>query len=245
MRDKIVAGNWKMNLNFEEAEALWLEIKNMEKDNVQIMAFPPSIYLGRWTSDQNKVKLGAQNVYTEQSGAFTGEISPQMLKSIGIQYALVGHSERRTIFQESDEMVKQKMDALLEVGMKVVFCCGEPLEVRQKNEHKTFVEAQLKAALWHLKPAALSHVVIAYEPIWAIGTGETATPEQAQEMHQHIRNLLTEKFGSEGNNRPILYGGSCKPENAASIFEKEDVDGGLIGGASLKYEQFKAIIDAL
>lgn len=244
MREKIVAGNWKMNLNLEEAEALWFDLKQYQNDEVTVLAFPPSLYLGRWAQDQGNVFLGAQNVFYEQSGAFTGEIAPEMLKSLGIQYALVGHSERRTIFGESDDWVRRKVDALLEEGLKVIVCCGEPLEVRESGQHVQYVSDQIKKALWHLDPTALSHIIIAYEPVLAIGTGKTATPKQAQEMHRFIRELITEQFGAEGNIRPILYGGSCKPENAKEIFAQEDVDGGLIGGASLKYNDFKAIIDS-
>ena len=244
MREKIVAGNWKMNLNLEEAEALWFDLKNYDNDAVTVLAFPPTVYLGRWAQDQGKVALGAQNVFYEQKGAFTGELAPEMLKSLGVKYTLVGHSERRSIFGETDDWVRRKVDAALEEGLKVIVCVGEPLEVRESGKHVEYVSSQVQEALWHLDETAMSHIVVAYEPVWAIGTGKTATPEQAQEMHQAIRGLLTEKFGAEGNIRPILYGGSCKPSNAKEIFSQEDVDGGLIGGASLKFDDFKAIIDA-
>lgn len=244
MREKIVAGNWKMNLSISDAKSLWYELNSSEYENVTVLAFPPSLYLSEFAESQKSVRIGAQNIYSEENGAFTGEISAEMLSSCNIPYTLVGHSERRQLFDEKDELLKNKVDAALKADVKVIFCCGEPLEIRKRNTQTEYVLKQIENCLFHLSNEDLKNITIAYEPIWAIGTGETATPEQAQEMHAAIRGEMKDKFGNAGENVSILYGGSCKPSNAKQIFEKDDVDGGLIGGASLKYEDFVAIINA-
>lgn len=244
MREKIVAGNWKMNPNAKDADRLWSAINEQNYGNVNVMVFPPSIYLRSWEAQQNKVALGAQDVYHEKNGAFTGEISAEMLASMGVNYSLVGHSERRTILNESDLEIRKKIDALLQNKLKVILCCGEPLAVRQDQKHKSFVEGQIESALSHLGEKEIKSITIAYEPIWAIGTGETAKPEQAQEMHSTIRKKINQLFGVESENISIIYGGSCKPNNAADLFAQPDIDGGLIGGASLNENDFYKITDS-
>jgi triosephosphate isomerase len=191
------------------------------------------------------LKLGAQNCHQEESGAYTGEISAGMLKSLSVEYVIIGHSERREYFAESDELLAKKINAVLAKGLIPIFCCGEKLEVREANQHLELVENQIKNALFHLSPAAFEKVVIAYEPVWAIGTGKTASPEQAQEMHLYIRNLLAKQYGDElAQATTILYGGSVNAANAKEIFQKPDVDGGLVGGASLKAEDFVTIVNS-
>lgn len=249
-RLQIVAGNWKMNKTFDEGRELATAIINGlgSSDNVVIIC-PPFIHLNHLATISKGITnfhIGAQNCHFEKSGAYTGEVSASMLKSCGVSFVITGHSERRTLFGETDEVVKKKVDAILDEGLRPIFCCGEPLEVREAGEHFTFVEQQIKASLFHLDREAFGRVVIAYEPIWAIGTGKTATPEQAQEMHARIRSLIEEKFGSEtAQSTTILYGGSCKPSNAKELFNQIDIDGGLIGGASLKAEDFLSIVKSL
>ncbi|MCX2744872.1 triose-phosphate isomerase [Mangrovivirga sp. M17] len=246
MRKKIVAGNWKMNLLPEEGKKLTSEIVNMAGDevpnDVTLVICPPFIHLesvNKLTGDQEKVFLGAQNCHTEDSGAYTGEISVPMLKAVGASYVIIGHSERREYFGETDEFLAKKTDKILSAGMTPIFCCGESLEQREGGNYVSFVTDQISNSLFHLSADEIKKVVIAYEPIWAIGTGLTASPEQAQEMHEAIRKHLAEKYNQEiANSISILYGGSCKPGNAKELFACEDVDGGLIGGASLKSRDF-------
>lgn len=248
MRKNIVAGNWKMNLGFDEAEELIDQI-NEELENFDakptIVLCPPYPYL-ELTSDMAEEGLfscGAQNVAQWNNGAYTGEISAQMLDSIGVEYCIVGHSERRKYFNETSEEIAQKVDKLMENDIIPIFCCGEALEQREAGNHFEVVENQIKESLFHLSEEQILDLVIAYEPVWAIGTGKTATSQQAQEMHAHIRSLLEKKY-SKGvaEEISILYGGSCNSKNAKELFANKDVDGGLIGGASLKKDDFIAII---
>jgi len=253
MRTKIVAGNWKMNLDRQESVALVnsisAEIKNIHIDHNRVMVFPPYINIeAAQNSDHrdSRVEVGAQNMHQEEGGAFTGEISAKMLRGAGVKTVILGHSERREYFNETDALLKDKVNTALNNELEVVFCFGEKLEERQGETHFEVVGSQLKNALFQLNESQWKHIVLAYEPVWAIGTGKTATPGQAQDMHAFIRFLLEHKYGrSTSESIPILYGGSCKPENAAEIFSGKDVDGGLIGGASLKAEDFTAIIEAL
>jgi triosephosphate isomerase (TIM) len=245
-RINTVAGNWKMNLLLEEAYTLTSEIEKMVKNeldfNNRTIICPPLIYLNPlkgMISPESPLKIGSQNCYFKDSGAFTGEISPKMLANMGIEYAIVGHSERRTLMGEDNEMVKQKLDAILENKMIPIFCCGESLEVREGGKYLDYISEQILHSLFHLSDDVFKDVIIAYEPIWAIGTGRTASPEQAQEVHAHIRSFISKKMNSSvSENVTILYGGSCNPENASDLFSCQDVDGGLIGGASLKSRAF-------
>ncbi len=248
-RKQIVAGNWKMNKTYEEGQALASEIA------AKINAASPLVILGtpfihlKNVSDIIRtvpnMKLAAQNCHQEERGAFTGEISSDMLKSVGVDYVIIGHSERREYFNESDELLAKKVRTVLAKGMIPIFCCGEKLEIREAGKQKAFVEAQITRGLFHLNASEFGHIVIAYEPIWAIGTGKTASKEQAQDMHQHIRHLISQKYGQEvGDATSILYGGSCKPSNASELFSQADVDGGLIGGASLTARDFVAITNS-
>lgn len=244
MRKKILAANWKMNLLHSEAIDLYCEISQfVSNENVHVYA--PSLYLNDLSSKKGVV-VGAQNFYFEKSGAYTGEISLPQLESCGIMNALIGHSERRQLFQESDEMLKKKVDAAIANNFSIIFCCGEPLHVREKNEHVQYVVNQLKASLFHISAADWKKIAIAYEPIWAIGTGLTASTEQAEQMHAFIRQSVSEEIGEEvAESLSILYGGSCNENNANELFACENVDGGLIGGASLKSESFLEIFKAL
>ncbi len=248
MRRKIVAGNWKMNNNFQEAEELIETIldllENNETENPLMVLCPPFPYLELATdlTDETHVSVGAQNVSQFVKGAYTGEVAAPMLRSIGVEFCIVGHSERRKYFNESSELLKEKVDVLLDHSIKPIFCCGEQLEQREKELHFEVVKSQIQESLFHLTETEFENIVIAYEPIWAIGTGKTATSEQAQEMHAFIRKLLIEKYGEEiANDCTILYGGSCNAQNARELFANPDVDGGLIGGASLKAEDFYKI----
>jgi triosephosphate isomerase len=252
MRKKIVAANWKMNLNLAEGKKLVDEIlaglPALNETN-EVVISSPFVHITQ-TAAQLKGKqhiyTGAQNCYSEASGAYTGEVSASMLESAGVQYVIIGHSERREYFKETDAMLAKKTDVALSNGLKVIFCCGEPLEIRDANTQNSFVEDQLKAGVFHLDAEQLKNIVIAYEPIWAIGTGRTATSQQAQDMHEHIRNVFAAKYGkAAAEGLSILYGGSCKPSNAAELFACADVDGGLIGGASLKSDEFLGIINAM
>lgn len=244
MRKKIVAGNWKMNLNWEDANALFQSLNTNYADAVEVIVFPSTPYLLPLLANNN-VKVGAQNGHPKESGAFTGETSFAQLKSIGVSHALVGHSERREYFAESNAFLREKVDACLQLGITPVFCCGEPLEIRKKNDEKSFVTKQLEESLFHLTASEFQKCVIAYEPIWAIGTGLTATSEQAEEMHATIRAFIARKYGNElAETISILYGGSCNENNARELFSCPNVDGGLVGGASLKSDAFKKIIDA-
>ncbi len=252
MRKKIVAGNWKMNMTLDEGHELVANVlKGMPalSDNKQVV-FAPSFLNIQHTvyqvEDVPHVYVASQNCHTETSGAYTGEISAEMIKAVDATYVILGHSERREYFNETDAMLARKTDTALDSGLKVIFCCGEPLAIRDAGTQNEYVENQLKAGLFHLHKHQLVNIVIAYEPIWAIGTGRTASSQQAQDMHAHIRSVFATQYGQAvADNLTILYGGSCKPSNAVELFACPDVDGGLIGGASLKAEDFIGIIDAM
>lgn len=248
MRKHIVAGNWKMNNGLIQTETLIAELKKQEKtSNAEVMIAPT--FTNLWhafeATRQYDIEVIAQNMHFAENGAYTGEISAGMLKSIGIKTVILGHSERRAYFNETDEALAKKIDAALLNDMQVIFCFGEELSDRKAGNEETVVENQIKNALFHLGADAFKNIVLAYEPVWAIGTGETATPDQAQDMHAFIRKTLAAKYGNDvADSVSILYGGSVKPNNAKEIFSKPDVDGGLIGGASLKAEDFFAIVNA-
>ncbi|WP_430412251.1 triose-phosphate isomerase [Kordia sp.] len=249
MRRKIVAGNWKMNNDLSQTEALLNDlIAQMPTTDASVMIAPTFVNLFQAFSvlKGHNIEVIAQNMHQAEKGAYTGEISAKMLKSVGVKTVILGHSERRAYFGEIDELLAAKVNTALTNDMEIIFCFGEELEDRKSGNHFAIVEAQLKNALFHLQQEDWKNIVLAYEPVWAIGTGETASPEQAQEMHAFIRKIVSEAFGKEvGNGVSILYGGSVKPANAAEIFSKEDVDGGLIGGAALKAADFIAIINAI
>lgn len=248
MRKNIVAGNWKMNNDLAQTEALLANLKNQTKtSNAEVMVAPTftNLYHAFEALKTTNIEVIAQNMHFAENGAYTGEISAAMLKSIGIQTVILGHSERREYFNETNDILAKKVNAALEKNMQIIFCFGEELSHRKSGKHEQIVESQIKQALFHLKAPALQNIILAYEPVWAIGTGETASPDQAQQMHAFIRKTLTNQYGQEtANNTSILYGGSVKPDNAQEIFSKPDVDGGLIGGASLNAEQFFAIVNA-
>ena len=250
MRKKIVAGNWKMNLNLQDGVALAKEINEAlaaDKPNCEVIICTPFIHLASVAQvlDQNVVALGAENCADKVKGAYTGEVSADMVKSTGAQYVILGHSERRQYYGESAEILKEKVDLALANGLKILFCCGETLEERQAEKQNEVVKTELEGSVFHLDAEAWKNIVIAYEPIWAIGTGMTATSDQAEEMLAYIRSIVAEKYGQEAaENTSILYGGSCKASNAPELFSKPNIDGGLIGGASLKCADFKGIIDA-
>ena len=250
MRTKIVAGNWKMNLTFEEADDLVNEITEYLTDHgsdVGVIVCPPACYL-ELASDmasETYLHVGAQNISEHESGAYTGEISAAMLASMEIDYSIIGHSERRKYFNESHETLAAKVNMALKNKINPIFCCGEQSADRQQGKQYDVVKNQLTESLFHLNKTDFGNVVIAYEPVWAIGTGVNATPEQAQEMHAYIRGLIREKYDEKvAENTTILYGGSCNAKNAKELFANQDVDGGLIGGASLKAEDFIAIINS-
>jgi triosephosphate isomerase len=250
MRKKIVAGNWKMNKNSEQTEDLLNElIEKMPIDtDVQVIVAPTYINLASAADHLQftDIEVAAQNVHQAESGAFTGEISADMLKSVGVDIVILGHSERRAIFHETDALIASKVNTALEHDMTVIFCFGEELKDRQSKNHFTVVENQLRDGLFQIDAKDWDHIVLAYEPVWAIGTGETASPDQVQEMHEFIRETVRKAFGSDiAEDVSILYGGSVKPENAKEIFSKPDVDGGLIGGAALKADDFVAIVTAI
>jgi triosephosphate isomerase len=244
MRSKIVAGNWKMNLSQAEAKEQCKEVNNMNIGwEIEVYIFPPMLYVSDCKSLSPVVKVGAQNAYPKDSGAFTGEVSMWQLKEAGIDAVLIGHSERREYFKEDHLLLKQKLDAALSHGIKPFFCCGEPLEIRQDGSFLKYVKNQLEESVFHLSAGDFEKVVLAYEPIWAIGTGQTASTEQAEEMHAAIRSWVEEKYGNTiAENTSILYGGSCNPGNAQALFACENVDGGLIGGASLKAADFSVLV---
>ncbi len=250
MRKKIVAGNWKMNLNLQDGVALAKEINEAlvaDKPNCEVIICTPFIHLASVAQvlDQNVVALGAENCADKVKGAYTGEVSAEMVKSTGAQYVILGHSERRQYYGETAEILKEKVDLALANGLKILFCCGETLEERQAEKQNEVVKAELEGSVFHLDAEAWKNIVIAYEPIWAIGTGMTATSDQAEEMLAYIRSIVAEKYGQEAaEDTSILYGGSCKASNAPELFSKPNIDGGLIGGASLKCADFKGIIDA-
>ena len=250
MRKKIVAGNWKMNKNLQEGIALATELNDIlkaDKPNCDVVICTPFIHLASVAGiiDQGVIGLGAENCADKASGAYTGEVSAEMVKSTGAGYVILGHSERRAYYGETAEILKEKINLALANGLKVIFCIGEVLEERESGKQNEVVEAQLAGSLFDLTAEQFANIILAYEPVWAIGTGKTATAEQAEEMHAFIRGVIAGKFGAEAaENVSILYGGSCKPSNAKEIFSKENVDGGLIGGAALKAADFKGIIDA-
>ena len=248
MRKHIVAGNWKMNNDLVQTQSLITELKKqVQTSNAEVMIAPT--FTNLWHAYEalrsSEIEVVAQNMHFADSGAYTGEVSAEMLKSVGVQTVILGHSERRAYFNETDELLAKKVDAALANNMRVIFCFGEELADRKSAKHEAIVENQIKNALFHLQASAFQQIVLAYEPVWAIGTGETASPEQAQDMHAFIRKTLANTYGQEtANSVSILYGGSVKPGNAKEIFSKPDVDGGLIGGAALKAEDFYAIVNA-
>ena len=247
MRKQIVAGNWKMNKTESETTQLIEELKKQDlKSGVEVFIAPTFVNLSaavKMTKDSS-IYVSAQNMHQSASGAFTGEISSTMLLDIGVQHVILGHSERRAYFGETDELLKEKVQAALKAGLHIIFCFGEELDDRKSETHFDVVKKQLSAALFDLDAKQWQKIVLAYEPVWAIGTGETASPEQAQEMHAFIRSLILENYDSScANAVSILYGGSVKPANATKIFAQTDVDGGLIGGASLQAEDFAAIVN--
>ncbi len=250
MRKKIVAGNWKMNKNAEQTEDLLNELiaEIPTERNVQVIVAPTFVNLASAVDhlEFTVIDVAAQNMHQAESGAYTGEISADMLKSIGVNTVILGHSERRAIFHETDALIANKVDTALKHNMTIIFCFGEELKDRQSATHFTIVENQLRDGLFHIKAKDWENIVLAYEPVWAIGTGETASPEQAQEMHEFIRETVRKAFGSNvAEDVSILYGGSVKPDNAKEIFSKSDVDGGLIGGAALNAKDFVAIVNAI
>lgn len=252
MRKQIAAANWKMNLTLSEAVSLIDELMTIphqpgeQQEVVFGVPFPYLMAIQQKLAGHQNVSVAAQNCYNKKSGAYTGEVSAPMLQSIGTRYVIIGHSERREYFQESNSLLAEKVDICFEYGLKPIFCCGEPLTIREAGAENGYVETQLRESLFHLTAQQLTGFVIAYEPIWAIGTGKTASNEQAQEMHAHIRNTMAAQYSSEvANSISILYGGSVKAANAKAIFGQPDVDGGLVGGASLVATEFAAIINSL
>lgn len=249
MRSKIVAGNWKMNNNKEESHGLLKALKaDLPDTTAEVIVAPTFVNLeGAVTAvEDSSIQVAAQNMHFAASGAFTGEISADMLLSIGVDTVILGHSERRAYFGETDDLLSKKVETALSKNMRIIFCFGEELEDRKSDNHYNVVGTQLKNALYHLPADSYKNIVLAYEPVWAIGTGETATPEQAQEMHAFIRESLANNYSQQvADEVSILYGGSVKPGNAAEIFSKPDVDGGLIGGASLVAADFLAIVSAI
>jgi triosephosphate isomerase len=252
MRKQIAAANWKMNLTLQQGETLLdtiIATPHSLTDNQQAVFAVPFPYLAmaqQKLADKKNVFVAAQNCYSKKSGAYTGETSVEMLQSLGIRYVVLGHSERREYFNESNQLLAEKVNICLEYQIQPIFCCGEPLSIREANTQNEFVAKQLEESLYHLTAEQLQQIVIAYEPIWAIGTGKTASSAQAQEMHAFIRAQLAAKYGATvADNISILYGGSVKAANAVEIFGQADVDGGLVGGASLIADEFVAIINAL
>lgn len=250
MRKKIVAGNWKMNKNLQEGIALAKELNeklSADKPACDVVICTPYIHLASVAGliDKNIIGLGAENCADKEKGAYTGEVSAEMVKSTGADYVILGHSERRAYYGETAEILKEKVNLALVNGLKVIFCIGEVLEEREAGKQNEVVKAQIEGSLFELTAEQYANIILAYEPVWAIGTGKTATAEQAEEMHAFIRGVIAEKFGTQAaEDTTILYGGSCKPSNAKELFAKPDVDGGLIGGAALKADDFKGIIDA-
>lgn len=252
MRKKIVAGNWKMNMDYTSGLTLFSEVLNMVADEAkgdqEVIVCPPYVYihsLAQLAKNSSRVSIGAQNCHQAESGAFTGEISANMLGSVGAAYVILGHSERRQYFGETNQTLAPKVDAALKAGLKPVFCIGETLEERNQNIHFDLIKNQLSDGVFHLSAEEFAKIVIAYEPVWAIGTGVTATSDQAQEIHAFIRKEIAVRYGAQtADNTTILYGGSCNPKNAAELFAQPDIDGGLIGGASLKSRDFTDIVKA-
>ena len=248
MRDQIVAGNLKMNNDQSQTQTLLNALKNHKKpENVRVMVAPAFTQLSQCVTllEEDMISVTAQNVNAAASGAYTGEVSVEMLKGVGVNTVILGHSERRSLYHENNTSLADKVNTAIEAGMEIIFCFGEQLEERKSNSHFEVVKEQLSEALFHLSAVVWSQIVLAYEPVWAIGTGETASPAQAQEMHAFIRNLIQDHYTADlAQKVAILYGGSVKPGNAQEIFSMEDVDGGLIGGASLNAEDFMAIVNA-
>lgn len=250
MRKKIVAGNWKMHKNASQTKELLNELLTQipAETAAQVIVAPTFVNLASAVENltHSNIAVAAQNLHQAESGAFTGEISADMLKSVGVNTVILGHSERRSIFHETDALIANKVDTALKHDMTVIFCFGEELKDRQSGNHFNIVENQLKDGLFHIKAKDWEKIVLAYEPVWAIGTGETASPEQAQEMHEFIRETVRKAFGSDiAEDLTILYGGSVKPDNAKEIFSKPDVDGGLIGGAALNAKDFITIVTSI
>jgi triosephosphate isomerase len=253
MRKKLVAGNWKMNLLWDDAISLITDVINLEKSanltHTEVAIYPPSIYLRHGIelvkNTGSALKIGAQNCSEQINGAFTGELSAAMLSSLGTSAVIIGHSERRAYYAETNELLNAKVKAVLASNLKAIYCCGETLNERENKVHFDVIETQIKVGLAGLTADDLENLVIAYEPVWAIGTGKTASPDQAQEIHAFIRNSISSTFSQHVADKiQILYGGSVKPDNAPVLFAQPDVDGGLIGGAALKVDSFKAIIMA-
>ena len=251
MRKNIVAGNWKMNTTVPEGVKLAKEVNDAvaaAKDlKCEVVIRVPFTHLTavKAVIDINKVGLAAENCAAKDKGAYTGEVSAAMVASTGANYVILGHSERREYFNETPEMLKEKVDLALANGLKVIFCCGESLELRENGTYKEYIKSEIEGSLFHLSADQFANIVIAYEPIWAIGTGKTATSDQAEEVHAVIRGLVADKYGKQvADDTTILYGGSCKPANAPELFSKPDIDGGLIGGASLKADSFMGIVTA-
>jgi len=249
MRKNIVAGNWKMNTTLQQGVELALEVKNLltEKPNCEIVLGVPFVHLASVVDavKGSSISVSAENCADKESGAYTGEVSAAMVRSTGAQYVILGHSERRAYYSETNDILKEKVLLALKNDLKPIFCIGEVKAEREAGTQNEVVKTQLEKSVFNLSSEDFGKIVLAYEPVWAIGTGLTATPEQAQQMHAYIRGLIAEKYGKAvAENTSILYGGSCNAQNAASLFANADVDGGLIGGASLKAADFKAIIDA-
>lgn len=250
MRKKIVAGNWKMNKNLQEGIALAKELNEKltaDKPACDVVICTPYIHLASVAGliDKNIIGLGAENCADKEKGAYTGEVSAEMVKSTGADYVILGHSERRAYYGETAEILKEKVNLALANGLKVIFCIGEVLEEREAGKQNEVVKAQIEGSLFDLTAEQYANIILAYEPVWAIGTGKTATAEQAEEIHAFIRGVIADRFGAQAaDDTSILYGGSCKPSNAKEIFAKPNVDGGLIGGAALLADDFKGIIDA-
>jgi triosephosphate isomerase len=253
MREKIIAGNWKMNKTLHEANTLASEVMGMVNDEVKgdvkvvlCTPFPFLLTIKNLLGSNTRISVGAQNCSEHVSGAYTGEVSASMLKSLNVSYVILGHSERRQYFNEEGETLSQKVDAVLAQHMTPIFCCGEPLLVRDDNKHEALVKSQVEEGLFHLPDSGIRKVVIAYEPVWAIGTGKTATAQQAQDMHAVIRTHIAGKYGKETADAiSILYGGSVNAANAKELFSNPDVDGGLVGGASLKSREFTEIVKSI
>ena len=250
MRKKIVAGNWKMNMNLQDGVALAKELNDTltaQKPNCGVIICTPFIHLASIAQflDQSVIGLGAENCADKEKGAYTGEVSAEMVKSTGAQYVIIGHAERRGYYNDTPVVLKEKVLLALKNGLKVIFCIGESLEEREANKQNEVVKAELEGSVFNLSAEEFKNIIVAYEPIWAIGTGKTATADQAEEIHAYIRSVIADKYGKEvADDTTILYGGSCKASNAPELFAKPDIDGGLIGGASLKGADFKGFIDA-
>ena len=248
MREKIVAGNWKMNCDVQEMKTLLNDLKKKDfNDGVKVMVAPSftNLYLANEILNDTNIEVAAQNMHEAENGAYTGEISAPMLTSLQVKNVILGHSERRSIFNESNELLASKVKSALAKGLKIIFCIGEKLEARKNNKHVEVVKKQLSDSIFTLTEEEWKSITLAYEPVWAIGTGETASPQQAQDMHAEIRKMIADTYSSARAEKvSILYGGSVKPNNAKEIFAMQDVDGGLIGGAALKAEDFTQIINS-